>query len=114
LIITMFVIRTLRQVEEFNRGSRYRKRGIAITPTKFGISFTTKFLNQVGVPCVTLCTYCFMLALYVYRLVPPYHGNSDLIHSLASYAWCQTPKTVHQPLFIAHAEVTCPACSMYT
>lgn len=27
---------------------RFRKRGLAITPTKFGISFTTKFLNQAG------------------------------------------------------------------
>lgn len=32
---------------QFNEGSRFRKRGIAATPTKFGISFTTKFLNQV-------------------------------------------------------------------
>ena len=31
----------------FNEKSRFRKRGIAVTPTKFGISFTTKFLNQV-------------------------------------------------------------------
>lgn len=28
--------------------NRFRKRGLAITPTKFGISFTTKFLNQAG------------------------------------------------------------------
>ena len=31
----------------FNERSRFRKRGLALTPTKFGISFTTKFLNQV-------------------------------------------------------------------
>ena len=34
--------------EEFNAGSRWRKRGLAAIPTKFGISFTTKFLNQAG------------------------------------------------------------------
>ena len=34
-------------VEEYNASSRYRKRGIALIPTKFGISFTAKFLNQV-------------------------------------------------------------------
>ena len=34
-------------MKEFNERSRFRKRGLAITPTKFGISFTTKFLNQV-------------------------------------------------------------------
>jgi xanthine dehydrogenase large subunit len=32
----------------FNRGNRWRKRGIAMTPVKFGISFTTTFLNQAG------------------------------------------------------------------
>ena len=37
-------------VAAFNQGSRFRKRGIALTPTKFGISFTTKFLNQVTPP----------------------------------------------------------------
>jgi xanthine dehydrogenase large subunit len=32
----------------FNRGSRFLKRGLALTPVKFGISFTTTFLNQAG------------------------------------------------------------------
>ncbi|GIL49662.1 hypothetical protein Vafri_5944 [Volvox africanus] len=36
------------QVAEFNKANRWRKRGLAATPTKFGISFTTKFLNQAG------------------------------------------------------------------
>ena len=34
-------------IAEFNAANRFRKRGIALIPTKFGISFTTKFLNQV-------------------------------------------------------------------
>ena len=37
-----------RTVNEFNAAHTSRKRGIAITPTKFGISFTLKFLNQAG------------------------------------------------------------------
>nr|XP_015199707.1 PREDICTED: xanthine dehydrogenase/oxidase [Lepisosteus oculatus] len=36
------------ELEEFNRRNRWRKRGIAIIPTKFGISFTVTFLNQAG------------------------------------------------------------------
>ncbi|GLC34818.1 hypothetical protein PLESTB_001167600 [Pleodorina starrii] len=36
------------QVAQFNAANRWRKRGLAATPTKFGISFTTKFLNQAG------------------------------------------------------------------
>lgn len=36
------------EVEEFNVRNRWKKRGIAMVPTKFGISFTTKFMNQAG------------------------------------------------------------------
>ncbi len=32
--------------DEFNRNNKYKKRGIGITPVKFGISFTSAFLNQ--------------------------------------------------------------------
>lgn len=35
------------EVEKFNAENRWRKRGISIVPTKFGISFTAKFMNQV-------------------------------------------------------------------
>jgi xanthine dehydrogenase/oxidase len=35
-------------VSEFNTANRWRKRGIAVTPTKFGINFEKKFLNQVS------------------------------------------------------------------
>jgi xanthine dehydrogenase/oxidase len=35
-------------VAEFNASSRYRKRGVALVPCKFGIAFTTRFLNQAG------------------------------------------------------------------
>ena len=33
-------------MDDFNKANRWRKRGLAVIPTKFGISFTTKFLNQ--------------------------------------------------------------------
>lgn len=35
-------------VEEFNKQNRWRKRGISIVPTKFGIAFTALHLNQAG------------------------------------------------------------------
>jgi xanthine dehydrogenase large subunit len=35
-------------IARFNAGSKTIKRGIALTPVKFGISFTTTFLNQAG------------------------------------------------------------------
>ncbi len=37
-----------REIAAFNAGSRRIKRGLAITPVKFGISFTATFLNQAG------------------------------------------------------------------
>lgn len=35
-------------VDRFNATHKWRKRGIALIPTKFGISFTALFLNQAG------------------------------------------------------------------
>ncbi|HUL44232.1 MAG TPA: xanthine dehydrogenase molybdopterin binding subunit [Bacteroidota bacterium] len=37
-----------RECNEFNEENEFLKKGLAITPVKFGISFTTTFLNQAG------------------------------------------------------------------
>jgi xanthine dehydrogenase large subunit len=37
-----------REIARFNRKNRILKKGIALTPIKFGISFTLKHLNQAG------------------------------------------------------------------
>jgi xanthine dehydrogenase large subunit len=37
-----------KEIEIFNKENEFYKRGIALTPVKFGISFTTSFLNQAG------------------------------------------------------------------
>ncbi|XP_020540685.1 xanthine dehydrogenase 1 isoform X2 [Jatropha curcas] len=34
--------------KQYNLHNRWKKRGVALVPTKFGISFTTKFMNQAG------------------------------------------------------------------
>ena len=36
------------EINDFNSGNEFYKKGLAITPVKFGISFTTSFLNQAG------------------------------------------------------------------
>ncbi len=36
------------QIKAFNQSSQYLKKGLAMTPVKFGISFTVKHLNQAG------------------------------------------------------------------
>ena len=36
------------KVEKFNKQNKYLKKGLALSPVKFGISFTTPLLNQAG------------------------------------------------------------------
>ncbi|HOZ30229.1 MAG TPA: xanthine dehydrogenase molybdopterin binding subunit [Bacteroidales bacterium] len=36
------------EISDFNKQNEFYKKGLAITPVKFGISFTTAFLNQAG------------------------------------------------------------------
>jgi len=36
------------EINQFNLENEFEKRGMALTPVKFGISFTTAFLNQAG------------------------------------------------------------------
>ncbi len=38
----------VQKIKEFNQKNKFKKKGIAITPVKFGISFTTIHLNQAG------------------------------------------------------------------
>lgn len=40
--------RRTQEVAAFNAKSKWKKRGMALIPTKFGISFTALFLNQAG------------------------------------------------------------------
>ncbi|KAF7824255.1 xanthine dehydrogenase 1-like [Senna tora] len=41
-------VKAREEVDLFNGQNRWIKRGIAMVPTKFGISFTTKLMNQAG------------------------------------------------------------------
>ena len=36
------------EVDLFNANNKWKKRGLAIVPSKFGLSFTTRFLNKAG------------------------------------------------------------------
>ena len=48
LIETSEYFKRKKEIEIFNKENEFNKRGIALTPVKFGISFTTSFLNQAG------------------------------------------------------------------
>jgi xanthine dehydrogenase/oxidase len=36
------------EVEEYNKKHKYRKRGLSLMPTKFGLAFTARFMNRAG------------------------------------------------------------------
>lgn len=55
-------------IEAFNAGNPYLKRGIALTPVKFGISFTTTHLNQAGA----------LIHLYADGSVHLNHGGTEM------------------------------------
>ena len=56
------------QIREFNRTSPVLKRGLALTPVKFGISFTSSFLNQAGA----------LILIYTDGTVQLNHGGTEM------------------------------------
>ncbi|KAG8653082.1 xanthine dehydrogenase 1 isoform X4 [Manihot esculenta] len=42
------LLKAREDTNQFNLHNRWKKRGVAMVPTKFGISFTTKLMNQAG------------------------------------------------------------------
>ncbi|MEP3247413.1 MAG: xanthine dehydrogenase molybdopterin binding subunit [Sneathiella sp.] len=55
-------------IRAFNKTSPYLKKGISLTPVKFGISFTTTFLNQAGA----------LLHVYTDGSVMLNHGGTEM------------------------------------
>jgi xanthine dehydrogenase large subunit len=55
-------------LRRWNETSRSRKRGLAITPVKFGIAFTTTFLNQAGA----------LILIYADGSVQVNHGGTEM------------------------------------
>ncbi len=56
------------EIAAFNRGSPVLKRGLALTPVKFGISFTASFLNQAGA----------LIVIYTDGTVQLNHGGTEM------------------------------------
>ncbi len=56
------------QIRAFNAASSYLKKGLALTPVKFGISFTTTHLNQAGA----------LLHVYTDGSVHLNHGGTEM------------------------------------
>lgn len=56
-------------ISEFNAKHKYKKRGLCVLPTKFGIAFTTKFMNQGGA----------LVHLYTDGTVLVSHGGTEMV-----------------------------------
>ena len=52
-----------KEVDQFNLENRWKKRGISMIPTKFGISFTLKLMNQVWIERHYHSKVCYCLDL---------------------------------------------------
>ena len=55
-------------INRFNREHEFKKKGLAITPVQFGISFTTSFLNQAGA----------LVVIYTDGTVLVNHGGTEM------------------------------------
>jgi len=60
--------RRRKAIRAFNQGSRILKRGLALTPVKFGISFTVAHLNQAGA----------LLHIYTDGSIQLNHGGTEM------------------------------------
>ena len=69
-------------ITSFNRDHKWRKRGLALIPTKFGISFTALHLNQAG------------------ALVHIYHDGSVLV----AHGGCEMGQGLHTKMSMIAAE----------
>jgi xanthine dehydrogenase large subunit len=56
------------EIQRWNAGNRILKRGLALTPVKFGISFTKTFLNQAGA----------LIHIYTDGSVQLNHGGTEM------------------------------------
>jgi xanthine dehydrogenase large subunit len=56
------------EIDQFNASSQWTKRGIGYQPVKFGISFTTSFLNQAGA----------FVVIYADGTVQLNHGGTEM------------------------------------
>ncbi|WMP18847.1 xanthine dehydrogenase molybdopterin binding subunit [Thiothrix lacustris] len=84
-------------IQAFNAANPYLKKGIALTPVKFGISFTATHLNQAGA----------LLHVYSDGTVQLNHGGTEMGQGL----YTKVAQVVAETLQIALADIRCTATS---
>uniref|UniRef100_A0A6S8ELY0 Xanthine dehydrogenase n=1 Tax=Aureoumbra lagunensis TaxID=44058 RepID=A0A6S8ELY0_9STRA len=84
------------EINAFNSENRYRKRGIAMVPVKFGISFTSKFMNQGGA----------LVHVYTDGTVLVSHGGTEMGQGLFTKVQQCVARAFEIPLACVHVEDT--------
>ncbi|XP_072912174.1 xanthine dehydrogenase/oxidase isoform X2 [Hemitrygon akajei] len=83
-------------VDVFNSQHRWKKRGLAIIPTMFGISFTAKFLNQAGA----------LVHIYTDGSVLLTHGGTEMGQGLHTKMVQVASKVLGIPVSLVHISET--------
>jgi len=85
------------RVADFNAAHRHRKRGLAIVPTKFGMSFTATFMNQASA----------LVHVYQDGTVLVNHGGTEMGQGLHT-KMCQIAATAFNiPIAQVYTQDTC-------
>ena len=84
------------EVDTFNAANRWRKRGLAMVPTKFGISFTTKFMNQGA----------SLVHVYTDGTVLVTHGGTEMGQGLHTKVCQVAAESLGVPLSAVHVADT--------
>ncbi|RZF38598.1 hypothetical protein LSTR_LSTR010931 [Laodelphax striatellus] len=84
------------QVEQFNREHRWRKRGVSVVPTKFGIAFTSLFLNQAGA----------LVHIYMDGSVLISHGGTEMGQGLHTKMLQVASRALNIPVDLIHISET--------
>jgi xanthine dehydrogenase large subunit len=87
--------RRRQEIDDYNADSRYIKRGIALTPVKFGISFTATHYNQAGA----------LVHVYTDGTVLLNHGGTEMGQGL----FTKVAQVVAHELGIDIADIRCTA-----
>jgi xanthine dehydrogenase/oxidase len=83
-------------VTKFNASHKWKKRGLSIVPTKFGISFTALFLNQAGA----------LVHIYHDGTVLVAHGGTEMGQGLHTKMTMIAAETLGVPLSDVHISET--------
>lgn len=85
-----------KDIEEFNKSNRWRKRGISIVSTKYGIAFTAPHLNQAGA----------LVNIYYDGTVLLTHGGVEMGQGLHTKMIQVASRTLQIPADLIHISET--------